>query len=264
MTWVKTRAAAARNMIDRDPTGWPMNDKERVLKLVRGALEHERRINLHRFPLRIDLADGAVVLEGEVESVAAKKLALEYAAAVEGIRGVVDRLRITPAEPRGDGAIRDALGTFLLDTPELRNCTLRTRRRGRPETLRQADGQGGEIEFEVNDGVIVLEGHVPSLSHLRLAGVLAWWTPGCRDAVNALEVVPPERDGDDEVVEALHLVLEMDPLVPHPENIRASCANYVVTLEGWVRSESERRRAELDAWALFGVDRVVNRLEISA
>jgi len=250
-------------MGSRNAAAGTMNDKERVLKLVRGALERDRRINLHRFPLRADLVDQAVVLEGEVEDIAAKKLALEHAAAVEGIRGVVDRLRIAPAERKGDGAIRTSLGAFLLEARELHDCTIRARRKGGAEVLRQADG-AGEIELEVNDGVIVLEGRVPSLSHLRLAGVLAWWTPGCRDVVNALEVAPPERDGDDEVIEAYYLVLKKDPLVRHPEHVRASCANFVVTLEGSAHSESERRRAELDAWALFAVDRVVNRLEVSA
>jgi osmotically-inducible protein OsmY len=240
-----------------------MNDKERVLKLVRGALERDRRINLHRFPLRADFVDQAVVLEGEVEDIAAKKLALEHAAAVEGIRGVVDRLRIAPTERKGDGAIRASLGAFLLEAREFHNCTIRARRKGGAETLRQADA-AGEIEFEVGDGVVVLEGRVPSLSHLRLAGVLAWWTPGCRDVVNALEVAPPEADGDDEVIEAFYLVLKLDPLMRHPEHVRASCANFVVTLDGSVRSEAERRRAELDAWALFAVDRVVNRLEVTA
>jgi len=239
-----------------------MNHKERVLKLVRGALERDRRINLHRFPVHADVVDEAVVLEGEVEDIAAKKLALEHAAAVEGIRGVVDRLRVAPAEHKGDGAIRASLAAFLLEARELHDCTIRARRKGGTEVLRQADGPG-EIELEVNDGVIVLEGRVPSLSHLRLAGVLAWWTPGCRDVVNALEVAPPERDGDDEVIEAYYLVLKKDPLVRHPEHVRASCANFVVTLEGSAHSESERRRAELDAWALFAVDRVVNRLEVS-
>jgi osmotically-inducible protein OsmY len=38
----------------------------------------------------------------------------------------------------------------------------------------------------------------------------------------------------------------------------------VVTLEGYVRNEEERRRAELDAWALFAVDDVVNRIEVRA
>ena len=240
-----------------------MSDKEAILKLVRGALEHDRRINLHRFPLRTDFVDRAIVLEGEVEDIAAKKLALEHAGAIEGIRGVVDRLRVAPAERKGDGAIRTLLGTFLAHARELRDCSVRARKKGGVETLRQADGPSA-IEFEVDEGVIVLEGRVPSLSHLRLAGVFAWWTPGCRDVVNALEVAPPQNDGDEEVIEALQLVLEMDPLVRHAENIRASCANFVVTLEGSVASDAERRRAELDAWALFAVDRVENRLEVIA
>ncbi|NIO09735.1 MAG: BON domain-containing protein, partial [Deltaproteobacteria bacterium] len=40
--------------------------------------------------------------------------------------------------------------------------------------------QAGEIEIEVENGVVVLNGHVPSMSHKRLAGVLAWWVPGSR------------------------------------------------------------------------------------
>lgn len=240
-----------------------MSEKERILKLVRGALERDRRINLHRFPLRTDFVDQVVVLEGEVEDIAAKKLALEHAGAIEGIRGVVDRLRVAPAERKGDGAIRASLGNFFLEVRELHNCTIRARRNGVVEALRQAHAACG-IEFEVSDGVVVLEGRVPSLSHLRVAGVLAWWTPGCRDVVNALEVDPPETDGDDEVIEALQLVLEMDPLVRHTDHIRVRCKNFVVTLEGSVASDAERRRAELDAWALFAVDRVENSLEVAA
>jgi osmotically-inducible protein OsmY len=239
-----------------------MNQKEAIIREVHRLLECEPRINPHRHPIKIGVADAAVVLEGEVEDVAAKKLALRLAAGVEGIRGVVDRLRILPAERKGDGAIRDSLCGFLLRTPELRNCTIRVRTKGRVETLRDMRGEGaGEIEVAIEDGIITLEGTVLSLSHKRIAGVLAWWTPGCRDVLNALDVQPPEEDNDDEVVDALRLVLEMDPLV-QTERITARARNYVVTLEGQVRTEEERRRAELDAWALFAVDNVVNRMEV--
>jgi osmotically-inducible protein OsmY len=241
-----------------------MTTSEAIVRKVQGLLEHEPRVNLHRYPIKIDLADGAVVLEGDVESIAAKKLALELAASVGEIRGVVDRLRVAPSERRGDGAIRDSLCGFLLRDPELRNCTIRVRAKGRLETLRDVRGErAGEIEVAIEDGVITLEGAVISLSHKRIAGVLAWWTPGCRDVVNSLDVVPPEEDNDDEVVDALRLVLETDPLV-QADQITARCRNYVVTLEGYVRNEEERRRAELDAWALFAVDDVVNRIEVRA
>lgn len=239
-----------------------MPGKEEVVKRVHHALEYETRINLHRHPVKIGYADGAVVLEGEVEHVAAKKLSLELAAAVEGVRGVVDRLHVAPAERKGDGAIRDSFCAFLLREPEFRECSLRARVKGHGEVLREAAGDRGcSIEAAVEDGVITLEGRVISLSHKRVAGVLAWWTPGCRDVVNSLYVEPAEEDNDDEVVDALRLVLEMDPLVEAGQ-IRASCRNYVVTLEGCVRTQEERRQAELDAWYLFAVDRVVNRIEV--
>ena len=237
-----------------------MPNEEEMIKLVHRALEFEPRINLHRFPVTIGFIDGAVILEGEVERLAAKKLALEHAAAIEGVRGVIDRLRVAPSERRGDGAIRDSLDGALLGQAELRDCTIRSRAKGRVETLRDA-GASGEIEVEVKDGIVSLEGHVVSLSHKRLAGVLAWWAPGCRDVVNSLDVQPPEDDTDDEILDALRLVHEMDPLV-QASQIRASCRDYVVTLNGFVRTEEERRRAEDDAWCLFAVDNVVNRIDV--
>jgi len=239
-----------------------MSDQNGVIKRIHGAFEREPRIKLHRHPIKIGCTNGAVVLEGEVENIAAKKLALELAAGVEGMRGVVDRLRIAPAERKGDGAIRDSVCAFLLREPEFRRCAVRVAVKGRIDTLREVAGDGGgDIEVAVEDGVIMLEGKVGSTSHMRIAGVLAWWTPGCRDVVNSLIVEPPEEDSDDEVVDALRLVLEMDPLV-QAEQIGASCRNYIVTLEGFARTEEERRQVELDAWCLFAVDNVINRIEV--
>jgi osmotically-inducible protein OsmY len=235
-----------------------------IARKVRAALENEPLVNLHRYPLRVALDDGAIVVEGDVESIAAKKRTLAVAAAAPQVRGVVDRIRIAVPERRGDGAIRTTLTAILLGEPELRTCTIRARTKGRVETLRDAGAERtGEIEAGVDDGVVTLEGSVISLSHKRLAGVVAWWTPGCRDVINSLGVVPGEDDNDAEVVEALRIVLEADPMIDAAQ-LSASCRGYVVTLEGFVRSDDERRRAELDAWALFGVDGVVNRIDVGA
>lgn len=239
-----------------------MNETQTVVKHIQQALENEPRINPHRYPVKVRVMEGAVVMEGEVADIAAKKLALEAAGAIEGTRGVVDRLRVIPSERRGDGAIRDSLANFLLNANELRNCTIRVASNDKLETLREGppDG-GGSIDFEVNDGIIVLDGTVISLSHKRIAGVLAWWTPGCRDVINSLDVVPQEEDTDYEVIDAVRLVLEMDPFV-QPEQIDVKCSSYVVTLQGHVRTADERRRAELDAWYVFAVTRVINNLEL--
>jgi len=240
-----------------------MNPREAITRQVHALLERESRINLHRHPIALSNAGGVVVLQGEVADVAAKKRALERAASVAGVDGIVDRLRVAPGESRGDGAIRDSLVRMLLESPEFRNCTLRSTTNGRTESHRSADPQGvGEVGISVADGVIVLEGRVISQSHKRFAGVLAWWTPGRRDVVNSLEIEPPYEDRDDEVAEVLGLVLEADPLL-RADRIRPRCEGKVVILEGAVRTERQKRRAELDAWSLFGVDRVVNRLQVT-
>lgn len=240
-----------------------MGTSEEVLKKIRAAFEREHRIDLHHHPIAMEFENGVLTLEGEVTDIAAKKLALELGGAEDGVRGVVDRLRVIPSEPREDGYIRDAVCDFLLQEPTLFNATVKVWQKEQIEILRNAGVEpAGTIVVAVENGVITLNGTVLSLSHKRLAGVLAWWTPGCRDVVNGLEVAPPEADSDDEVADALRLVLEKDPLV-HADQIRASVNNCVVTLEGLVGEAEERKMAELDAWYVFAVDKVINRIQVS-
>jgi osmotically-inducible protein OsmY len=234
-----------------------------VRKQVHAALERESRVNLHRHPVRIESADGTVTLEGEVADVAAKQLALQLAGAVQGVRSVVDRLRVAPGERRGDGAVRDSAARLLLQQPELRGCSLNVRTNEKIEVLhRVAENPAGEIQLSVTDGVVVLEGHVISQSHRRFAGAVAWWTPGRRDVINALEVRPAYEDRDDEVAEVMRLVLEADPELD-ADQIRTNCNGKVVFLDGTVRNDQQKRRAEQDAWSLAAIRGVVNRLQVS-
>lgn len=239
-----------------------MPEKDVILKSVRAAFEHEERINLHRYPIRMDFSDGALTLEGEVENIAAKKLAMESAIAVPGVTGIVDRLRVAPAERMGDRAILNAVRDALLQELALENCTLKVKYKGKAETVRESAAEHhGVIEVSVEDGVVLLDDHVPSLAQKRLAGVLAWWVPGSRDVVNGMAVEPPEEDDDDEVTEAVRMVLEKDRFLK-ADQIRASTKNYVVTLEGLVPTETQKDMAEFDAWYVFGVDRVINKLDV--
>jgi osmotically-inducible protein OsmY len=240
-----------------------MNPRGVTTSRVHAALEREPRVNIHRHPIRIASADGTVTLEGEVADVAAKKLALELAASVNGVRAVVDRLRVLPGERRGDGAVRDSLARLLLDSPELKRCSFNMKTNEKMVVLRRVEHDpDGDVELSVTDGAILLEGHVISQSRLRFAGALAWWTPGRRDVINALEVRPAYEDRDDEVAEVMRLVLEADPELDC-DFIRTNCSDKVVTLEGSVPSEHQKRRAELDAWSLFAIRGVVNRLQVA-
>lgn len=244
-----------------------MKNGNPVLKSVRAALERDPRINMHLWPLELDMTDDdALVLQGEVQDIAAKKRALEVAGSMPDVRGIVDRLHVAPAERKGDGEILETLVRLLLDSGEFKSCTVRAIKKGQSVVVQSAEGAdypGGDLQVVVEDGVITLEGWLISLSHKRMAGVIAWWVPGCRDVRDLLEVAPPEQDNDGEIGEALALVLEVDPMISRPHQIRVESRDKVVTLEGSVGTETERNRAEHDAWCMFNVGAVVNRLTVS-
>lgn len=235
--------------------------KGETISNVFAALEREPSANLHRYPIQMDLQDNALVMEGEVENIRAKKRILEVAVGVPGVVGIVDRLVLAPAERMQDGEIRDHVSRSLSHEKLLEFCAIWAIVKGKPEVVRETGTEIGSIDIEVNNGVVVLNGSVSSLSEKRLAGVLAWWVPGSRDVINGIDVLPPEEDNDDEVVDALRLVLEKEPFI-NSSQIKLSCKNYIVTLEGLVKNEAQRQLAEADAWFLFGVDGVSNQLMV--
>jgi osmotically-inducible protein OsmY len=240
-----------------------MSNHEQTVKEVLAALEHDPRVDLHHDPVMARYNDGVLTLEGESPNIASKKIILEIAAAVTGVTGIVDRLRVTPAEAMEDGAIRDHVSDAILQEPVFQEYSIRVNVKNIWESVREAPGRPvGIIEIEVGDGIVTLNGRVGSLCHKRLAGVLAWWIPGSRDVVNGLEVDPPEEDNDDEVVDAVRLVLEKDPFV-NASQIRVTCHDYAVTLEGLVPKPLEREMAEADAWYVFRVGNVINKIESS-
>jgi osmotically-inducible protein OsmY len=231
-----------------------------VVTAVRGALGSEPRVGVgqHRISLQFDRGD--LTIEGEVADAAAKKLALERAAQVDGVRHIVDRLRVEPSRRMSDAEIRDHLRDVLRGEPELGGVGVRVAAGPEPMSPLEAFFPF-VLDATVREGVVTLSGEVPSLCHKRLAGVLAWWVPGTRDVVNGLEVVPPERDDDDELREAVRVVLEKDPLVDAPQ-VSVAVHDSTVTLDGALATPAQRRMAELDAWYVFGVDRVVNRIAV--
>jgi osmotically-inducible protein OsmY len=233
---------------------------EEVVGAVLATLEREPRVKLHSHPIDVSYQEGIVTLSGEVAGIAAKKLALELAATPRPVNGIVDRLRVAPAERMEDGAIRDHVCNAFLTEPAFEGYSVRALVKQEMEPVRTLDCRQ-ILEVEVTEGVVVLNGLVGSLSHKRLAGVIAWWVPGSRDVVNGIEVAPAMQDNDDEVVDAVRLVLEKDPLV-NASQIRPGCCNLVVTLEGAVATESGKAAAESDAWYIFGVNGVVNKIAV--
>lgn len=235
---------------------------EEITHAVHAALGGESRIDVRHHPIRLQMERGDLVMAGEVEDVAAKKLALERAAAIPGVDRIIDRLHVRPARRMEDGEVRRHVCNELIGEPALRHIGLRERNGSEVRVLRAEtpDSRGG-IEVRVEDGVVTLDGDVSGLAHKRLAGVLAWWVPGTRDVVNGIGVDPREQDSDAELLEAVRVALEKDPIVDQG-SMRVSVRDRVVTLSGAVASGEQRHMAEMDAWYVWGVDRVVNQLRV--
>src|SRR3974390_401545 len=108
-----------------------------LTKKIRAAFEKDTRINLHRFPIRIALQNGDVILAGEVEKVSAKKLALLAAAQTHSVQRIVDRLKVPPAEKMGDAEIRDHVCKLLIQESALAGCLIRGLAAGDVESLQK-------------------------------------------------------------------------------------------------------------------------------
>ena len=223
------------------------------------ALERDNRVDLHRYPVRVSDAGAQFVLEGEVENIAAKKLILRTAHQIADGHAIVDRLRLRSAESREDGALRDEVLNALSQEPVFTEYMIRVRRNQQMETVREGRGSG-QIDIHAEAGVVSLEGSVGSLTHRRLAEVLTWWTAGCQRVNNHLHVTPAEQETDDELADAIHMVLEKDPLV-HAGQLSVAVRKQVVTLRGYVASDEERQLALMDAWYVPGVHDVVDQVQ---
>ena len=241
--------------------GDPMMDERDALQAVRAALHSQPRVHPTEGPIRLAFANGELTMEGEVDHIAGKKLALEAAARVPGVSIIIDRLYVRPATPMGDGDIRDKVRDALLEEIALASCTIRVWDKGHLEMVREPADGTGTIDVRVEDGVVTLDGDVVGAGQKRLAGVLAWWVPGSRDVINGIGVTPPEQDSEAAITDAVLQVLEKDPFV-NSESIPVRTRRGVVTLDGTVPREAEVKLAEDDAGYVFGVDRVINRLVV--
>lgn len=241
-----------------------MQGHDGIEQAVRAALVYDPRVNLHDSPIYIRrIENGTVLLVGEVANIETKRGAVDCASKIKGVTRVIDKLRLQQAQHLGDGAIRDSVCRRLFEESVFLRTALSCRVEGDTHviSLRPDDNDGYTIDASVAYGVVTLRGEVISLSHKRLAAVLAWWTPGCRDVVNELEIKPPEDDNDDEVSDAIRIVLDKDHLL-HSDQIYVQVRDRQATLRGYVANENQKWLASRDAWYVDGVRNVINELQV--
>ena len=229
-----------------------MPQKDLVAALL-AALEKDPDINLHESPIHVTYHD-SLRLEGEVANIIVKRKARRIAMQLSGLPDIEDRLLLRPGQRRTGKALLDAVTSALSQEPAFRDL---------PIHAHPAQEAGGRdwIGVDVTECVVRLDGQVGSLSHRRLAEVIAWWVPGSCDVHNHVRVKPAEKDNDGEITDAVQMVLEKDPLL-HAETLSVHTRERAVTLSGSVHSEEQRRMAIYDCWYVPGVHEVHDRMQV--
>lgn len=203
------------------------------------------------FEIAVNVSDGVVTLEGDVESWTEADLAETVAEGVRGVVSVNNQIDSDPSEPRRDEEIESDIEQQLAWDVLI---------------------QDGLVDVDVADGVVTLTGFVGSSAEKKRARMDAW-VPGVELVdFSRLKVDPDLRDedlrkavykdmSDDRIASALEKTLTLDP-VTDEYDIQASVENRIVHLEGTVPSLKVKRAAAQDARNTVGVVAVRNRLRV--
>lgn len=179
-------------------------------------------------------------MEGSVPNLRQKRLAGEIAGQVEGIRDVINMLRIVPLPVVDDDSLRKHLRRVLARNPKV------------DET---------RVSVEVINAVVYLGGFVSTAAEKRIAEDEAWSAPGIRDIMNKIEVLSAVPKSDiqfaGEILQGFSYCLGLDL-----SKLTVELQDGVAHLRGMVPSEYLKSAAEeLARWTPPVVD-VVNELKV--
>ena len=142
------------------------------------------------YKIDVDTKDHVVTLTGTVDNSAAKERAVTLARSTDGVNNVIDNLTVAPgATPTtgiddtaqkkvGDAADRagEVLGDAAITTAV------------KSKLLADTDVSGMKIDVDTADGVVTLQGTVPSAVEKRRAVQLAKETTGVKSVKDQLKV----------------------------------------------------------------------------
>ncbi len=224
--------------------------------------------------IEVSAENGVVTLRGTVPSDAVRQRALELARGVEGVTNVADQLEVRDAKTAtaADSDERAATGTAGRDIDRHAPGWITTKIQAqyfidpdiKPWAIDVTTGSGG---------VVTLEGAVDSAEDKSKAVRIARETEGVTRVEDRLRVEPARRPTDAPAT----AVAQPDPWVTakiqakyfvdddvKARNIDVSTQNGVVTLQGSVGSEAERRQAVAIARSTDGVRDVIDQLRVDA
>jgi osmotically-inducible protein OsmY len=186
---------------------------------------------------RIDVttSDGIVTLSGEVGNILAKDRAAAIVAGLNGVRAVVNRIKVKPTPQRSDADLARAVKDALLADPA-------------------ADSY--EVGVSAADGAVTLTGTVDSYAEKQICETVAKGVKGVVDVKNNIDInyktTRPDLEIKTEIAERLENDIRVDDYLIDVEVNKGN-----VTLTGTVGSLQEKQLATTDAW-VAGVNSVDN------
>lgn len=184
--------------------------------------------------LGVTTSEGIVTLTGSVNNILAKDRAESLARTVKGVRGVVNRVDVSPGY-RPDMEIQEDVVDALVWDPATKSW---------------------EIDTKVNNGVVTLSGKVDSWHEKMLAAKVAKGVRGVKGVDNDILLDYGADRADADIQEDIEEMLHWDAYVDDALiNVRLDDGK--VTLSGTVGSLAEKERATGLAW-VSGVTAVDN------
>ncbi|MBD3381568.1 MAG: BON domain-containing protein [candidate division Zixibacteria bacterium] len=187
----------------------------------------------------VETTDGIVTLTGSVDNILARDRAERVAETIKGVRGVINKVTVEPVMRTDEKLYEDVHNALMYD----------------PAT------EGFEIEVDVDNGLVRLDGEVESWQEKQLASTVAKGVIGVREVENRITIDYPEERSDYEIKQDVKRRLDTDVWVDEAD-IEVSVDDGNVNLDGIVGSAAEKRWARYDAW-VYGAESVdVDNLDV--
>jgi osmotically-inducible protein OsmY len=194
-----------------------------ITSAVEDALRYERGV----FPNDVDVstAEGIVTLDGSAENLLTKERAVKIAESIRGVRGVIDRVTVTPVS-RSDADILKDVQAALSQDPATESYKV-----------------GGSVQ----SAVATLTGSVGSYPEKQFAARIAKGVKGIKEVRNDITINYLAKRTDSEIAADVNSRLQWDIWI-NGNLINASVKDGKVTLAGLVGNATGKSRAHDDAW----------------
>jgi osmotically-inducible protein OsmY len=212
-------------------------DDEAISNAIESAMMFDQAVNSNWIDVEVD--NGVVTLSGTVKNLLAKERAVRLTRTVKGVVSVIDRINIE-APPVSDGELRGDVKNALLWDPAT---------------------EAYEIDVDVRDGTVILDGQVDSWDEKELAAKVVKGVRGVEQIINDLNFEYEATRSDTEIRQEVDERLKWDAYIDDGL-VDVKVDDGIVYLSGTVGSAAEKRRAIADAWTTGVMDVKVKDLEV--